>query len=929
MLSYLIYSSGIASPMRNRVIAFIFLINAVGLLSIFFFSRTLSRSILKLRDVTDEIAGGNLDAVAKIASGDEIGELSRSCDRMAQTLKTTFSQLRASEDKFGNLMESTPIGIGICNGDGIFLEANPALRRIFGYNCREDFLKVPAHSLFRETAEGENFLKLVKAGAMNELEAQFRRKDGQSFWGAVTSAVQAVEGGTFQLTFTVRDITVRKQTEEALQTAKDRLELAITERTTELRNANELLRLELSGRRQAEDKILRLNEELERRVTERTADLEAANRELGREIAERKETEKEINFFASVIRNIPDAICSIDLEGSILSWNRGAEVMLGYTRDEIIGKPLIITMPREIALKELDRCFTTLSREGSFAGYESVRLRKDGSRVPVEIATIALTDGGQNITGYTYIMRDITERRQAEEEQQENEKRYKRLIESVTDYIYTVQVEDGRPVATSHGSGCIALTGYMPEEYDADPFLWFRMIHEADRNAVMEQSAKVLSGKILPAIEHRLIHKDGSVRWVRNKAVPRYDERGRLAAYDGLVSDITDRKRVEEQLYQSQKMESIGRMAGGVAHDFNNYLTAIIGFSETLMRKLKPEDLQYKILDKINNSALKAADVTRQLLAFSRKQLIEPQILDLNKCIENVQRMLERLIGEDIDLVTVLPADIGMVKADPTQIEQIIVNLAVNSRDAMPNGGKLTLETQNVEIDEKTAAQYAGIPPGLYVALSVSDTGAGIPDDIMPFIFDPFFTTKEKGKGTGLGLSTVYGIVELHKGKILAFSEEGKGTAFRVYLPRVGEKAEETTAEPNIAALPTGSETVLVVEDEEIVRDFAVQTLRMQGYTVFEAGNGRDALVICRDLEKPVDLIMTDVVMPNMNGRELAAQLRNLWKGCKVLYMSGYTEDIALRHQLQGESADFIKKPFNTVTLLNKVREVLDGKGGA
>ncbi len=518
---------------------------------------------------------------------------------------------------------------------------------------------------------------------------------------------------------------------------------------------------------------------------------------------------------------------------------------------------------------------------------------------------------------------EIAERRRAEEKLLESEKRYKRLLESVTDYIYTVRVENGVPVATSHGEGSAALTGYSPDEFASDPYLWYKMIHESDRVSVKEQSEKVLSGEIVPAIEHRIMHKDGSVRWVRNKSVPRYDKDGRLVAYDGLISDITERKRIEEQLYQSQKMESIGRLAGGIAHDFNNYLTAIIGFSETLMRKLKPEDAGYKILQKISGSALKAAEMTRQLLTFSRKQPIEPRVMNLNECMAGVRKMLERLIGEDIHLVTLLAPDIGCVRADPTQIEQIIINLALNARDAMPKGGTLTITTAAHEITGETNGRYGGMPAGPYVLLSVSDTGAGIAEDAMPFIFDPFFTTRGKEKGTGLGLSIVYGLVEQHNGKITVASEEGKGATFTICLPIV-EKAGETPAEAGAEMLPCGSETILVVEDEEVVREYAVQTLQMQGYNVLQAADGREAVRLCSSLERPVDLVMTDVVMPNMSGRELIEQLRTVWKDCKVLCMSGYTEDFIGSRGFPGDGVSFITKPFNTITLLKKVREVLD-----
>ena len=403
------------------------------------------------------------------------------------------------------------------------------------------------------------------------------------------------------------------------------------------------------------------------------------------------------------------------------------------------------------------------------------------------------------------------------------------------------------------------------------------------------------------------------------------------AANQNLQAEANERKsaeaelaRSEGQLRQSQKMEAIGQLAGGVAHDFNNLLTAITGHSELSLRRLTPTDPLHRHIEQIKKSGERAAALTRQLLAFSRKQILQPEIIDLNQVVVNMNKMLQRLIGEDVDLLMHLAADLGKVKADPNQIEQVLLNLSINARDAMPKGGRLTIETSNVRLSEEFSRDHVSVPPGHYVMLAVSDNGCGMDAQTQAHIFEPFFTTKEVGKGTGLGLATVYGIVKQSEGTIWVYSEVGRGTTFKIYLPCTERPVKEDGVEADNFELFQGTETVLLVEDEEVVREMATEILRDSGYHVLEAKHGHEAMKLGRQHSGTIHLMLTDVVMPQMSGRELAEQLTPLRRDMKVLYMSGYTDDAIVHHGVLEEGTAFIGKPFTPSALARKVREILD-----
>jgi len=509
----------------------------------------------------------------------------------------------------------------------------------------------------------------------------------------------------------------------------------------------------------------------------------------------------------------------------------------------------------------------------------------------------------------------------------QSEERYRDYFENAKDAIYVHDLT-GRYIMVNKAGE--ELIGYSRAE-----ILQMRISDVVPRNGLDHIHARLkekLADHSLTIYEVEAIRKDGSRVPIEVSSRLIY-ENGVPVAVQGSARDITERKRSEEalrasqlQLQQSQKLEAIGQLAGGVAHDFNNMLTAIIGYTDLSLRRVGLENPIRRNLEETKKAAERAASLVRQLLAFSRKQILEPKVLDLNDVVKDMHKMLTRLIGENIKLATRLETDLGSVKADPCQVEQIIVNLVVNARDAMPRGGRVTIETANVALDDQFAVKkHVSVKPGEYVMLAVSDTGSGMDQETQARIFEPFFTTKEVGKGTGLGLSTVYGIVKQSGGNIWVYSEQGLGTVFKVYLPRIDDATASTIArQSQETSAPRGTETILLVEDEDVVRGLTRKILMQAGYNVLDAKGGDEAIRLCHAHAGPIDLLLTDVVMPEVSGKEVADRLLELRPSIRVLYMSGYTDEAIVQHGVLDANVKFIQKPFTWVGLTRKVREVLN-----
>jgi two-component system cell cycle sensor histidine kinase/response regulator CckA len=495
---------------------------------------------------------------------------------------------------------------------------------------------------------------------------------------------------------------------------------------------------------------------------------------------------------------------------------------------------------------------------------------------------------------------------------------YQELVENANDVIYTHDLEGH---FTSLNRAGEQITGYTRAE--AAQMSVLQIVAPAYQEQIRQMIARRFADEPNTPCSLEILAKDG--RKVVLEVSPRLVLKdGQAVGVQGIARDVTQRRHLEEQLAHAQRMEAIGHLAGGVAHDFNNLLTVVTGYSELMLRRLGAESPVRQEIEQIKKAGERATTLTRQLLAFSRKQMLQPRVLDLNAVLSDVERLLRRLIGENIQLTMVLGPDLKRVKADPGQMEQIIMNLAVNARDAMPQGGMLTVGTANVVLDEDYASQHVDVQPGQYVMLAVSDTGIGMDDHIRSHIFEPFFTTKVKGKGTGMGLSTVYGIVKQSGGYIWVYSEPNQGSTFKIYLPRVDDPIETQEAANLADELPTGAETVLLVEDEEAVRSLVCRVLRASGYTVLESLNPADALRMAREHPDPIHLLLTDVVMPQMSGREVANHVIVLRPSTKVLFISGYTDDAIVHHGVLDPKTAFLHKPFSPDDLARKVREVLD-----
>jgi PAS domain S-box-containing protein len=607
----------------------------------------------------------------------------------------------------------------------------------------------------------------------------------------------------------------------------------------------------------------------------------------------------------------------LDAAGKYIYVNSAYARMIGNThRDAVLGRSWREVPDARDVRPVVPEVRESLKRHGKWFGTLTVH-HVDGTVVPTEMAVTALPDGGTICVSH-----DITERVSAQRARDETEIKYRMLVEQVAAVSYIAELGvKGQWLYVS--PQVESMFGYAAEEWLSTSRDWIRHIPLEDHPIVHAAEEASARGEPFQA-EYRITRKDGQIIWVSDTAVV---VRGSDShpVMEGLIVDITDRKMLENQLLQARKMEAVGRLAGGVAHDFNNLLTIIKGYVEMALQRCMDRPDLHGDIRRIENAADRAVNLVRQLLAFSRKQVLRPKILDLNAIVVNLDQLLRRLMNENIEMKTFVSKDVGAIKADPGQIEQVIMNLVVNARDALPGGGRILIETSNVDLDSSYTLDHAVVRPGPYVLLAVTDTGVGMTADTVAHIFEPFYTTKESGRGTGLGLSTVYGIVKQSGGYIWVYSEPGKGTTFKVYLPRVMDAIPSSAAtEMPPSTARKGRETILLVEDEPAVRELIQMVLSERGYTVLEALAPEDAERLAGSNGAEIQLLLTDVVMPGMSGRDLAKRLTARHPHLRVLYMSGYTFNVIAQDGTLEEGISFLQKPFTPQVLTEKVREALD-----
>ena len=647
---------------------------------------------------------------------------------------------------------------------------------------------------------------------------------------------------------------------------------------------------------------------------------------VARDISRRKQAEAERDRLLAQLRvqidRMPLGYLLFDAHFRIVDWNPAAERLFGYRKDEMIGLNPVERLLPAAAVPQGETVLHRLQSGDMAAHAINENLTKDGRTITCEWHNTPLFDGHGAIVGFLSLAQDISDRQRAEEGLRASEQRFRQIAESIREVFWLTDPLKQEVVYVSPAYETI--WGRTCASVYASPAQWWEAIHTEDRAFVLQAvGTKQLRGDYDE--QYRIVRPDGTIRWIRDRAFPVRDVHGQVVRVAGVAEDITERRQLEAQLGQAQKMEAVGQLAGGVAHDFNNFLTIIASCTYLLLDSLREDEGARELVHQIMRAGERSGTLTRQLLSFSRQQVLAPKIVNLNTIIRDTESMLRRAIGEDIEIETILAESLGSVRADPGQMEQVLLNLVVNAHDAMPQGGTLTIETTNVQIAVDDAATHPGVPSGPYVRLAVTDSGSGMTETVKRHLFEPFFTTKGPGEGTGLGLAVVHGVIRQSDGHIVVLSEEGAGTTFHIYLPRLDDRPSAVEAPYDWSAkLPQGNETVLLVEDEPGVRALASLVLEQCGYRVLEASGVDEAMRLVAGEQAPIHLLVVDVVMPGGGGRVLTDQLRVSHPEIKVLFISGYADDAIVRHGILHDQVDFLQKPFAPPALALKVREVLD-----
>jgi PAS domain S-box-containing protein len=893
--------------------------------------------------------------------------------------------LRASEERFRTVVERMAEGLIITDLESRIVYTNPRVEDIFGWRPEELLGKVSWEVLVapEERAAMAARIPRRREGEQERYEVRARRRDGSTCWIEVAAApFRNADGEVVGTLGAVTDVTERRRIREDLERSLSLLGATLDATTDGILSVDlegritgynapflEMWRLDPPAPGTLEVPLLRNAASLVAQPESFVSDilawyehpesevhdeirfhdgrvLERALRpqRLGDQVVGRVWSFRDVTdrararaalqaqraYLRAVLDALPTPVWSKDWDGRFTLANQALGDIYGVTADALLGRTDADYNRSAEEVEQYLEGDRAVMRDGSRKlVVEEPITHADGQTRWYHTRKVGLVppDGGRpQVLG---IATDITERQRAQAALQESEAQFRAIFDASA--IGTTMLDAGERVLRAN-TAFQRMVGLPDQALRGTPL--GELVHPADRQAHGEMFRQLVAGEIAHyQREKRLVRADGGVIWVRLTGSLVQRTEGRDPFVIGMVEDVTERRHAEEalaesqrQLLHSQKMEAVGRLAGGIAHDFNNMLMAIGGHAELLRTEPEmPASCRWQA-DEIRKAADRAAGLTRQLLAFSRKQVMQPRPLSVNAVITDMEDMLRRLIGETIRLRTSLTPHVGVVRADPGQLEQVLMNLAVNARDAMPQGGTLAVQTDNVTLDAEYAALHDEVVPGRYVMLAVADTGTGMDADVRQRIFEPFFTTKPQGQGTGLGLSTVYGIVAQSGGHVRVESEPGKGTVFLIYLPRE-DRPHETPAVAAPQPALGGRETLLLVEDDEVVRELLRMFLLRLGYRVLGAGSGDEALAAVQAHGSPPDLLLTDVVMPGMSGRELARAVRERWPGVAVIYMSGYTDDAIEQHGVLDPGSEFIQKPVSPDLLAHRVRAVLDAPG--
>jgi len=981
------------------------LIGLIGVLA----ARTIVRPVRQMTRAAETITRGDLSQVVDVRSGDEIGTLATTFNFMTRELRQTLESLhkvrqeleqrlqdlRASEQKYRQIVETSQEGIIALDEDDRIVFLNPHMAELLG-DPAEELLgrSVSEFMVPEELADHAQQMQRRRAGQAGRYERRFRHRSGRVIVAQISAPPMFDDAGRFRGAFAMlTDVTDRNRAEAELRRSRNMLAHVLNSipqsvfwkdrdfaylgcndvfaRAVGLADPAEIIgktdldlpwpRAEAEAYR-ADDREVMARGCPKRHILEPLQQADgvrlwvdttkvplcdesgAVYGVLGvyEDVTERKRAENALreseDRLRTLINAMPDIVCFKDGQGRWVEANEFDLRLFQLEHVDYRGKKdaelaAYSDFYREAFLTCADLDEVAWRAGCTVRGDETIP-RPDGPPRVFDILKVPTFNPDGTRRGLIVVGRDITERKRVEEELRESERALSTLMSNLPGMAYRCR-NDQQWTMVLVSDGCAELTGYPAEALTNNRAICYEdLIHPDDRANVRDAVEAALTRRVPFELTYRIRAAAGAERWVweRGRGVYENDE---LLFLEGFVLDVTERRRAEDerdkletQLRQAQKLEAVGQLAGGVAHDFNNILTAIFGNVEVAISELErqPPGARDAIdgMRQIERSAQRAAQLTRQLLAFSRRQVTRPEVLSIHAALRDLEKMLRRLITEDIELQFYSDPDLQPVKVDPGQLEQVIVNLVVNARDAMPDGGRLTLETRNVVLDETYVATHSEAQVGPHVLLAVSDTGCGIDPTTLERIFEPFFTTKAAGQGTGLGLATVYGIVRQTGGSVAVYSELGRGTTFRIYLPVSPETVAPQTREADIGPLPTGAETLLICEDDPAVRELTAFILKQAGYTVLVAAHPQEALQLAATTG-PLHLLITDVIMPEMNGRRLADELARSRPGVRTLFVSGYPANAIAHHGVLDDGVEFLEKPYSRRQLLQRVREVLQG----